>query len=126
VPPEHFRANLETIGRECTKRGIPVILATEPSAHARHGVPDYVVTSKYAKSKEASLVLLGRYNDIVREVAVENEGWHLIDLDALISGRDDVQSLFTGDGLHYSEKGLALVAGIEARYIEEHLLENSE
>ncbi|UCF06445.1 MAG: hypothetical protein JSV33_05290 [bacterium] len=126
VPPDHFRANLETIGRECTNRGIPVIFATEPSAHERYGVPDYVVISKYAKNKEASLVLLGRYNDIVREVAGGHDGWHLIDLDAMISDRDDVQALFTGDGLHYSEEGLALVAEIEARYIKEHLLEIPE
>jgi hypothetical protein len=122
VPPDQFRLNLTEIGRVCSDRGIPVIFATEPSSHASHGVPDYVVESKYALSKESSLELLRHYNDIVREVVREHGDWHLVDLDTLISSRNDVRDMFTGDGLHYSDRGLDHIADIESRFIKEHFL----
>ena len=122
VPVDRFRANLSEIGGRCSARGIPVIFATEPSAHPALGVPDYVVESRYARSKEASIALYREYNAAMREVARNGEEWYLIDLDAEISGREDVGGLFKGDGLHFSERGLELVAGIEARYIEERFL----
>jgi lysophospholipase L1-like esterase len=122
VPIDQFRANLTEIGDSCSARGIPVVFATEPSAHPTLGVPDYVVESKYAESKEASIVLYREYNAAIREVAGGHDGWHLVDLDTAMSGRADVGELFRGDGLHFTERGLALVAGIESRYIEEHIL----
>jgi len=125
VPPGHFSENLRAIGDACSARSIPVIFATEPSSHPMLGVPDYVVLSRYASSKEASLALLREYNDIVRKVAGEKDGRHLIDLDTRISGRGDVRSIFTGDGLHFSEAGLALVTGIESRFIAERFLETA-
>jgi len=122
VPMDQFRKNLEEIGSDARKLGIPVIFATEPSSHPSIGVPDDVVTSGFAKSKEASLALLREYNDVVREVAREQGSWHLVDLDALMSSRSDVRQLFTGDGIRYSRPGMALVADIEARYIAGHIL----
>ncbi len=121
VPADRFRANLRVIGEEFSRRGIPVIFVTEPSSHHSLGVPEYVVRSHYAVSKEASLALLAEYNGIVREVAGERPGWFLIDLDSLISGRRDVRGIFTGDGLHFSERGLALVAEIESRFISTNI-----
>ncbi|HUV36204.1 MAG TPA: GDSL-type esterase/lipase family protein [Patescibacteria group bacterium] len=122
VPIGQFRANLAEIGDLCSVRGIPVIFATEPSAYPALGVPDYVVESGYAKSKESSSALYRAYNETMREVTGGRDGWHLIDLDAAISGRADVGELFKGDGIHFTGRGLELVAGIEARYIEEHIL----
>jgi lysophospholipase L1-like esterase len=123
VPLDHFRSNFKEIGDACTARGIPVIFVTEPSSHPALGVPDYVVKSKYAKSKQASIALYREYNEAMRDIAGERDEWHLIDMDAAISGREDVGELFMGDGLHFSERGLALVAEIESRYIEEHILD---
>lgn len=122
VPIDRFRANLAGIGDSCSVRGIPVVFATEPSAHLARGVPDFVVESNYARSKEAAIDLYRAYNDAMRAVAVGRDGWHLIDLDAAISRRADVDELFKGDGFHFSERGLELVAAIESRYIEEHFL----
>lgn len=122
VPIDQFRANLTEIGDSCSARGIPVVFATEPSAHPTLGVPDFVIESKYAKSKEASIVLYRAYNDAIRDVACGRDGWHLIDLDSAISGRADVGELFKGDGFHFTERGLALVAEIESRYIEHTIL----
>jgi lysophospholipase L1-like esterase len=122
VPIDQFKKNLETIGSEAEKLGIPVIYVTEPSSHPIAGVPDYVVLSKYAKSKETSLALLKEYNDVVREVARERSSWTLIDLDAAMSSRSDVRKLFTADGIHYSPTGTTVVAEIYARFILDHFL----
>jgi lysophospholipase L1-like esterase len=122
VPLDQFSANLRAIAGTADSLGIPVIFATEPSAYPTLGVPEYVVQSKYAKSKEASLGLFREYNDAVRHVAREGNTWHLIDLDALMSSRPEVRKLFMDDGIHYSRSGMAVVADIEARYISEHFL----
>jgi lysophospholipase L1-like esterase len=119
VPLEDFSRNLDDIGAMCDERSIPVVFATEPSSHAALGVPSFVVESGYAESEEAHLRLIAEYNDAVRAVSMNR---HLIDLDALISSRTDVRRIFTGDGLHFSEAGLALVAKIEAEYIESSLI----
>jgi lysophospholipase L1-like esterase len=117
VPEDEFRRNLEAIGAMCDERSIPVVFGTEPSSHAALGVPPFIVESGYAVSSEQHLRLLDEYNDVVREVARSR---HLVDLDSHISGRNDVREIFTGDGLHFSEAGLALVAKIEAEYILEN------
>jgi len=122
VPIDQFRENLEAIGSEADTLGIPVIFATEPSSHPSLGVPDDVVTSTYAKSKEASLALFKEYNDAVRSVARERGTWHLIDLDLAMSPRSDVRELFAKDGMRYSRPGMAVVGDIESRYILEHSL----
>ena len=124
VPADQFRKNLEEIASDAGKLGIPVIFATEPSSHPSIGVPDDVVTSGFAKSKETSLALFREYNDVVRDVAREQGSGHLIDLDALMSSRSDVRQLFMGDGIRYSRPGMAVVADIEARFIAEHVLSN--
>lgn len=123
VPVEQFRENLEEICLAGQSRGIEVVLATEPSSHPALGVPDFVVENNYAKSKKESLKLLKVYNNVVREVAASGEGRHLVDMDKLISDRRDVREIFTADGLHFSNRGLALVASIESRYIASHFLE---
>jgi lysophospholipase L1-like esterase len=122
VPLEQFRENLDEICLACENHGIQVVLSTEPSSHLSLGVPDFVVESGYAESKRESLKLLKVYNDAVREVAT-GEGRHLVDIDKMISGRRDVREIFTADGLHFSTRGLALVASIESRYIASHFLE---
>jgi lysophospholipase L1-like esterase len=122
VPLGQFRTNLELIGTEAAKLGVPVIYATEPSSHPTAGVPSYVVDSKYAVSKDSSLELFREYNGTLREVAGERPDWHLIDLDAEMSPRADVRELFTADGIHYSKAGSAVVADIEARFILDHFL----
>jgi len=39
-----------------------------------------------------------------------------------MSSRPDVRQLFTGDGIHYSKAGTAVVADIEARFILDRFL----
>ena len=119
VPPESFKDNLVRIGRMCSERKIPVIFATEPSSYSRLGVPDYVVESRYAVSRESAAALYREYNELIREVSARDAGWHLADLDSIISGRENVGKIFTGDGIHFSADGLSLVAGIEAGIIRE-------
>jgi hypothetical protein len=122
VPADRFRNNLEAIGAAADSLGIPVIFATEASSHPSLGVPDDVVSSTYAKSKEDAAALFREYNDVVRAVAGERSSWHLIDLDALVSPRSDVRRLFNGDGVRYSAAGAVVVADLEARYILAHFL----
>lgn len=122
VPIDHFESNLREIGRLCSMRSIPAIFATEPSSHVTLGVPAFVVRSGYSRSNEALLDLISSYNERIRGVSDEREAWHLIDLDRAISARDDVGDIFTGDGFHFTESGLALVAEIESRFIETYFL----
>lgn len=122
VPADRFSRNLEEIADTAEALGAPVIFATEPSSHPRLGVPDDVVSSTYARSKEEALASLREYNDIVRRVAGERGSRHLVDLDALLSSRSDVRQLFNDDGVRYSKAGTAVVADLEARYILEHFL----
>ena len=126
VPIDQFKKNLETIGSEAEKLGIPVIYVTEPSSHPIAGVPTYIVQSKFAKSNEAALALFREYTDVIREVSHERSSWRLIDLDAAMSPRSDVRELFTVDGIHYSKTGTAVVAAIEANYINDHFLASHE
>jgi hypothetical protein len=122
VPVGQFRKNLEAIGSVADSLGIPVIFATEPSSHPSLGPPDDIVSSTYAKSKDAALSLFREYNDVVRAVARERGSWHLIDLDSLVSTRNDVRDIFASDGVCYSKAGEALIADIEARYIQARIL----
>ena len=122
VPAERFMKNLEEIGAEAERLGAPVIFATEPSSHPSLGAPDDVVSSTYAKSKEDALALFRQYNDIIRRVASERSSRRLLDLDALMSSRNDVRRLFNEDGVSYSRAGTAVVADLETRYILEHFL----
>ena len=126
VPLDRFAENLRAIAAVADSIRIPVVFATEPSSHPTVGVPDYVVASKYAKSKEAALELFREYNDATRRVAGGGRTWHLVDLDALITPRPDVREVFTDDGIHYSKSGMGVVADIETRYIMEHFLARGE
>jgi len=125
VPLEQFKQNLRTIGEENSRLGAVTIFITKPSAHHVLGVPDYIVESRYAESKEKSLELLDSYNNAIREVAGEREDWLLLDLDRHLSTRNDVRSIFTKDGFHFSRSGLALVASIESGFIAKHVLHKS-
>ncbi len=122
VPADQFMKNLEEIGAEADRLGAPVIFVTEPSSHPSLGVPDDVVSSTYAKSKEDAIALFREYNEIIRRVANERSSWRLLDLDALMSSRSEVRRLFEDDGVRYSIAGTAVVADLEARYILEHFL----
>jgi hypothetical protein len=126
VPLDRFAGNLDAIAAVADSIGAPVIFATEPSSHPTAGVPDDIVRSKCAKSKEAALELFGEYNDATRRVAGGGRNRHLVDLDALITPRPDVRELFMDDGIHYSKSGMGVVADIEARYILEHFLASRE
>jgi lysophospholipase L1-like esterase len=117
VPADQFMMNLEEIGAKAESLGVPVIFATEPSSHPSLGVPNDVVSSAYAKSKEDALALFRDYNDIIRRVARERSSRRLLDLDALLSSRSDVRRLFEGDGVRYSKAGAAFIADLEARFI---------
>lgn len=121
VPADRFRKNLEEIGARAEKLGVPVIFVTEPSSHQSLGVPDDVVSSTYAKSKESALSLFHEYNDIVRRVAGERSSWQLLDLDALLSSRSDVRQIFSEDGVRFSKAGLAVAADLETRHLLEHI-----
>ncbi len=122
VPLDRFAENLRAIAAVADSIGVPIVFATEPSSHPSIGVPEYVVSSKCAKSKEAALELFREYNDATRRVAAGEHTWHLVDLDALITPRTDVREVFADDGIHYSKSGVGVVADIEARYISEHFL----
>jgi hypothetical protein len=49
------------------------------------------------------------YNEIVREIA-RRPGSYLLDLERDFDSRQDLEAIFTRNGIHFTQAGLALVA----------------
>lgn len=122
VPKDRFVGNLEEIGAIAGHLGARYVVVTEPSSYGSAGVPNYVVESGYARSKEEAQRLLIEYNDAIRAVARKHPEWYLLDLDSLISTRSDARAMFAWDGIHYSKAGLTAASEAEARFLRENIL----
>lgn len=121
VPPAQYRDNLLKIKAVFDDRGVPVVFITAPTAHYRLGVPDYLVENRFIVGKSESIALHKQYNQIVREVA-RDTGAHLLDLESEFSERSDLAQIFTSDGIHFQEEGLALVASRLTQFVRQNVL----
>jgi len=117
VTREEYRANLNAIIE--TFAGVPTILVTAPSAHAKLDVPDYLVAEGFALDHDSVLAEHTAYNEIVREVAAEKTDAHVLDLertfDQLASA--ELEILFRKDGIHFTAEGLDRVADEVAAFV---------
>ena len=104
VPLEEYRANLQAIGTGIERSGGKVVLVTAPSAHARRGVPEYLVARGFVADEASALELHARYNDAVRALAGET-GWRLADCERALAEDPAADTYFRVDGIHFTEEG---------------------
>lgn len=110
VPPDEYVANLTAIVRQFRARGVPVMLVTAPTVHDL-AVPPYLLKHSFGSSAEAIVAVHERYVELTRQVA-QAEGAELLDLAATCRSRADRVDWFIGDGIHYTELGRAVLAGL--------------
>lgn len=110
VPPEEYVANLTAIVREFRERGARVMLVTAPTVHDLT-VPPYLLKYSFGTSAEQIVRVHEQYVALTREVA-SAEGAELLDLAALCRQRPDRVEWFLGDGIHFTELGRAVLAGL--------------
>ncbi|NIP41524.1 MAG: hypothetical protein GWO41_12840 [candidate division Zixibacteria bacterium] len=87
-------------------------------------MPDYLIENQYAKSKEAVIELHSEYNEVVREVAADDNSY-LLDLEKRINSRDDLDDIFMNDGIHFTPPGTEVVGNIIGEYIYKNVLPDS-
>jgi lysophospholipase L1-like esterase len=121
VPRAQYQENLLAIQRLLGSRRVPVLFVTAPTSHYRLGVPDYLVDLKFVRDKESSAAMHRSYNETVREVAAAT-GSYLLDLERDFDSSDDLGAVFTRDGIHFTQAGLALVAKRVADFLGEVVL----
>ena len=108
VPLDEYVDNLRHIGRTFASRGIPVVFLTAPTTHDLY-VPAYLVEQGYADDTAAVRMLHRQYGDALRD-GVARHGWMLLDLETALADRPDRHALFLYDGIHFTERGLDVVA----------------
>ncbi len=109
VPLDEYQENLTWISDMFASENIPVIFLTSPTSHYRLGVPEYLIREKLTSSAEADISLHRTYNQVVRDLAVQN-GLMLLDLESDFDSLHNLDQIFTKDGIHFTPTGLELVA----------------
>lgn len=119
VPIDEYAANLTAIDQVFKEHGKPVVFVTAPTSHYRLGVPPYLLLLHFVADSESAIRLHRAYNEVVRETA-RRTGAVLLDLEAEAEARQDLDTLFIADGIHFTDAGNAWVGGRVAQCIEEH------
>lgn len=83
-------------------------LRAAPTAHDLH-VPAYLVELGYADDTATVRALHRQYGDALRDGVARN-GWMLLDLETVLADRPDRHALFLEDGIHFTERGLDVLA----------------
>ena len=123
VPPDQYSKNLLKIIKIFDNKNIPIVLITAPTSHYRLGVPDYLVEIKAIANKQSIIEMHKMYNQIVREIA-RNYGVLILDLESEFDENENIQEIFSTDGIHFTSRGLALVAKQVAGFMEINILTN--
>lgn len=114
VPIDQYRENLTALASRCSRRGVPLVLITAPSAHRERGVPEYLVRRGFAPDDATVLREHDAYNEVVRQVARDTDAV-LCDLAAELAADfaagADARLVFVEDGIHFNEPGRWDVAG---------------
>jgi lysophospholipase L1-like esterase len=109
VSLDEYRENLTRISDMFTYKNVPVIFLTSPTSHYRLGVPEYLTREKLTSSAEADISLHRKYNQVVRDLAEQND-LLLLDLETDFDSLYNLDQIFTKDGIHFTPTGLELVA----------------
>jgi len=121
VPADDYRVNLDRIIDLVSKENVPIILITAPTSFYRLGVPSGIVEQKFADSQETIIQLHQEYNQIVRAVAQDREVY-LLDLEQEFDRVENLRSLFSNDGIHFTSNGLSVLGYRVAEFIGANLL----
>ena len=124
VPLDEYVDNLRYIGRAFASRGVPVVFLTAPTTHDLH-VPVYLVELGYADDTVTVRALHRQYGDALRDEVARN-GWLLLDLETALADRPDRHALFLEDGIHFTERGLDVLADHVSAFLEEILAATCE
>lgn len=109
VPLGEYRENLSRISDLFISEDIPVIFMTSPTSHYRLGVPAYLITEKLTANPQAAISMHRTYNRAVRDLAGQSDIF-LLDLESDFDTLQNLDQIFTKDGIHFTSAGLELVA----------------
>lgn len=123
VPPDQYAENLKKILEDFQEDSIPVIFITAPTSHYQLGVPDYLVEMNYVRDRNSALSLHKEYNEVVRQIS-QHEGSYLLDLEEGFNSlsSEELGSLFSQDGIHFTPHGLSVVAERLSNFIQDQML----
>ena len=124
MPLDEYVDNLRHIGRAFASRGIPVVYLTAPPTHDVQ-VPRYLVEQGYADDTATVRAQHRQYGDALRDGVARN-GWMLLDLETALADRPDRHALFLDDGIHFTERGLDVVASHVSAFLVEILAATCE
>jgi len=110
VPEQDYRKNLVAIRDLVTRLSVPVVFVTAPTSHYRLGVPEPLIRLHYGVNAESVMRMHRSYNQVCREVAAAGSGVSVIDLERELSDSAELERIFLGGGIHFSEYGARLVA----------------
>lgn len=113
VPLPDYRALVERFAREVRGSAARAIVVGLPSALTVETTPEYLVGEGFTPSATAAVEDHARYLEAAREGAAA-AGASFIDAAAAMGGDP---RLFTGDRIHLSAEGHAVLAGLVAREI---------
>ena len=119
VSPDDFRDNLRQMVRIAHANDIVPVLLTAPTSHTPGEEPAYLAT-RWLSSLATLVPLHRRYVQIVREVAA-GENALLVDLFGEFDQlpRQDLESMFSADGIHPSGHGYRKIAELIDRRFDE-------
>jgi lysophospholipase L1-like esterase len=114
VPLESYGENLRAIVARLRGAGATAVVVTMPTTHDLE-LPGYLVEQGFLARAEGALEQHRAYNQVAREAAAE-AGAELFDLERELAARPDRRQLFLDDGIHFSEAGRLVVAGLFADF----------
>jgi lysophospholipase L1-like esterase len=112
VSLEDYRNNLKQIVKLARKNGIEVILLTAPSGAVAGMIPPYLLKMEFVRQPDELIPIHQNYNQVVRQIAREEEGVFLVDIARVFDERRD-EGFFDDPAkeiIHPNEKGYQLIA----------------
>ncbi len=119
VLPDEYKDNLSAIHQVFKPLGVPVVFFTAASSHESLGVEDAIVQMHFGTDADSIRKLHKAYNEIVRQTAL-GQGGILLDLEASLKDRDDLNVLFKKDGIHFTDAGFEVLVRQTAEFLISH------
>lgn len=121
VSLHEYETNLMSIYAVFEQMDTRVVFVTAPTSHYTLGVPHLLIEMQFLADEESDIRLHQEYNDVVRKVQRKSPLSVLCDLEAIYREMppDQLKRVFKRDGIHFTERGLALVARDVSQVIEQ-------
>jgi lysophospholipase L1-like esterase len=113
VPPDQYRANVETMGRLARDAGIRAVFITAPTSHARGHEPAYLAR-RHIRRLDELVPLHAQYVQLTRDAAAAS-GAEVCDAAAEMTKLPaPIAQYFGGDGIHFNDLGSRALSSIVA------------